>query len=221
MQKIRAIITGASGMVGEGVLWECLLSEEVESVLVIGRRACGHSHPKMKEVLIKDFFDLSSIENDLSGYNATFFCLGVSSIGMNEEQYTNLTYDLTMNFAYTVLKQNKEMQFCYVSGGNTDSTEKGKIMWARVKGKTENDLINLSFKNVYVFRPGFMKATAGLKNTLKYYKYFAWLAPVLITLFPKHASTLRELGEAMINSVIKGSNKKVLEVLDIVELAKK
>jgi putative NADH-flavin reductase len=144
--KVRAIVTGATGMVGEGVLHECLLHDDVEQVLVINRRPCGITHPKLKEILHGNFFDLSPVASELSGYNACFFCLGVSSVGMKEPEYTRLTYDITMHFAETVVKQNQGMTFCYVSGAGADSTEHGKMMWARVKGKTENDLVNLPFK---------------------------------------------------------------------------
>ncbi len=143
--KIKAIITGVTGMVGEGVLHECLLHPDVESVLVINRKPCGVKHEKLKEIIHKDFFDLSSIEDQLSGYNACYFCAGVSSVGKKEDEYKRITYDLTLNFAKTLLKLNPDMTFCYVSGVGTDSTEKGRSMWARVKGKTENDLLKLRF----------------------------------------------------------------------------
>jgi uncharacterized protein YbjT (DUF2867 family) len=166
--KIRAIITGASGMVGEGVLHECLLDPQVEAVLVIGRKPCGTVHPKLKEIIHADFFDISPIANQLSGYNACYFCLGVSSVGMKEPEYYRLTYTLTLNVAQTLSKCNPDMTFCYVSGASTDSTEKGRSMWARVKGKTENDLMKLPFKQVFAFRPGYMHPTPGLKNVNKY-----------------------------------------------------
>jgi len=217
--KIRAIVTGATGMVGEGVLHECLLHPDVEQVLVINRKPCGVSHPKLKEVIHGDFYNLTSVEEQLKGYNACFFCLGVSVIGLKEEQYYKLTYELTMNFATTVSRLNPGMTFCYVSGSGTDSTEKGKSMWARIKGKTENDLMKLPFRQAYMFRPGLMKATAGAKNTLKYYKYFSWLY-LLRPLFPGFICTLKEIGLAMTNTVNKGYPKKVLEVKDIVALAK-
>lgn len=220
-EKIKAIITGVTGMVGEGVLHECLLSPDVEAVLVINRKPCGVIHPKLKEIIHADFFDISSIENQLSGYNACFFCLGVSSVGMKEPEYTRLTYTLTMNVAQTLSKLNPDMVFCYVSGASTDSTEKGRQMWARVKGKTENDLMKLPFKHVYAFRPGYMHPTEGLKNTNKYYKYISWMYPLLRRLFPNGLSTLAELGQAMINVVKFGYEKPVLEVKDIVALAKK
>ncbi len=154
--KIKAIITGATGMVGEGVLMESLLHPDVEKVLVINRDPAVLSHPKLTEILHTDFFDLSPIADKLTGYNACFFCLGVSSVGMNEEKYYSLTYTLTMHMAEILARQNPEMTFCYISGAGTDSTEKGRLNWARVKGKTENDLMKLPFKKVFAFRPGFM-----------------------------------------------------------------
>jgi len=217
--KIRAIITGVTGMVGEGVLHECLQSPQVEQVLVVNRKPCGITHPKLVEVIHKDFFNLSSIEGHLYGYNACFFCLGVSSVGLKEPEYYKLTYTLTLNFANTLAKLNHDMTFCYISGASTDSTEKGKIMWARVKGKTENDLLRLPFEHVYNFRPGYMHPTPGLKNTLPYYKYLTWLYPVVRKVFPKMASTLAELGQAMINTMLVGYYKPILEVKDIVALA--
>ena len=219
--KVNAILTGATGMVGEGVLHECLLHPEVESVLVITRKPCGVLHPKLKEIINTDFFDLSAIENQLSGYNACFFCLGVSSLGMKEPEYTRISYTLTMNVAQTLSKLNPGMTFCYVSGAGTDSTEKGRMMWARVKGKTENDLAKLPFKATYAFRPAFMLPTKGLKNTLSFYKYITWLYPIVHPLFPNSFGTLKELGLAMINCGIFGSEKKVLQAKDIAMLAMK
>ena len=218
--KIKAIITGATGMVGEGVLHECLLHPDVESVLVINRRTCGVSHPKLKEIIHTNFFDLSEIESQLSGYNACYFCAGVSSVGKKEDEFRHLTYDLTMHVAQTLSKLNPDMTFCYISGSGTDSTEKGKLMWARVKGKTENDLMKLPFKKVYAFRPGFMKPTKGLKNTLKGYKVLGWLYPFLHTLFPGSSCLLSEVGLAMINITKNGYDKSIIEVRDIVKLAK-
>ena len=219
--KIRAIVTGATGMVGEGVLHECLQHPDVEAVLVVGRKSCGVIHPKLKEIIHTDFFDLSAIKDQLSGYNACLFCLGVSSVGMKEEDYSRMTYTLTMNFARTLCDQNTGMVFCYVSGSATDSTEKGRQMWARVKGKTENELMKLPFKNVYNFRPGYMQPTAGLKNTLKWYRYISWMYPFLRAVFPKYVTTLKELGLAMIQAASKGYTKQVIEVKDIVALARK
>ena len=208
-------------MVGEGVLHECLLHPDVEAVLVINRKPCGVVHEKLKEILHKDFFDVTPIASELTGYNACFFCLGVSSVGLKEKEYTRYTYDLTMNVAGVLAGQNPEMVFCYVSGGGTDSTEHGRSMWARVKGKTENDLLKLPFKKAYMFRPGYMQPTKGLKNTLKMYKAMSWLYPLLRPVFPAGVCTLKEVGIAMINTVTKGYDKSILEVKDIVALAKK
>ena len=219
--NIRAIVTGTTGMVGEGILHECLNHPDVESVLVVNRRSCQVSHPKLKEIIHNDFYDFSNIEDQLAGYNACFFCLGTTSVGKNEEVYTHITFDLTKAFADTLIKHNLDMVFCYVSGTGTDSTEKGKIMWARVKGRTENYLLNLGFKNAYLFRPGVILPTKGLKNTLTMYKIFSPLLPVVRLLFPKQICSLKEIGTAMINTVTKGYKKNVLEVKDIVELAKK
>ncbi|MCX6244953.1 MAG: NAD-dependent epimerase/dehydratase family protein [Bacteroidetes bacterium] len=221
MNPIKAIITGATGMVGEGVLHECLLSDKVESVLIIGRKTCGVSHPKLKEIIHPDLLNLSTIENRLSGYNACFFCAGVSSLAVKEPEYTRISYDLTMHVAQTLSRLNPEMTFCYVSGAGTDGTEKGRLSWARVKGKTENDLVKLPFKAVYNFRPAFMLPTKGLKNALSFYKYINWMYPMLHPLFPNYFGTLKDLGLAMINSVLFGYEKNVLEAKDIAVLAKR
>ncbi|AIZ64044.1 epimerase [Hymenobacter sp. DG25B] len=218
--KIKAILTGATGMVGEGVLHECLNHPEVEQVLSISRKPSGITHPKLREILHEDFLDLSPIQDQLTGYNACFFCLGVSSVGMKEPEYRRLTYNLTLHFAQTLLPLNPGLTFCYVSGAGTDSTEKGRQMWARVKGKTENELLHMGFAHAYMFRPGFMQATPGLQHTLPYYKYFGWLYPALRKFLPQYVSTLKELGLAMINVVQKGYFKPVLEVPNIVALAK-
>ena len=165
--KINVILTGATGMVGEGVLHECLINSEVEKILVIGRKSCGVINPKLEEIIHTDFKNLSPIENQLANYNACFFCSGVSSIGKSESEYFELTYTLTLNFAKSLSKVNPDMIFCYISGAATDSSEKGRTMWARVKGKTENDLMKLQFKKVYNFRPGYMQPTKGLKKNLE------------------------------------------------------
>jgi uncharacterized protein YbjT (DUF2867 family) len=219
--KIKAIITGVTGMVGEGVLHECLLHPDVESVLVINRKPCGVKHEKLKEIIHRDFYDLSSIEDQLAGYNACYFCAGVSSVGKKEDEYRHITYDLTLNFAKTLFKLNSDMTFCYVSGVGTDSTEKGRSMWARVKGKTENDLLKLGFKDAYMFRPGYIQPTKGLKNAYKIYKVFVPFYPMLKTLFPKYVVSLEELGKAMINVTLFGSGKKILECIDIVQASKR
>ncbi|MDI1356299.1 MAG: epimerase [bacterium] len=220
MKKTRVILTGATGMVGEGVLHECLLHADVEAVLVITRKAIATQHAKLKVVVHEDFYDFSTIAEQLTGYDSCLFCLGVSSVGMKEKDYAHVTYDLTMALARVLASVNADLTFCYISGAATDSSEKGRSMWARVKGKTENDLLNL-FKNGYMFRPGYMSPTKGLNNILKYYNYVDWMYPGLRLLFPNFVSTLRELGLAMINSALKGYDKRVLEVKDIVKLAGK
>jgi hypothetical protein len=217
--KINAIITGATGMVGEGVLLECLDHPDTERILVLNRKPLGMTHPKLREIIVKDFFALEPIAQDLTGYNACFFCLGVSSVGINREEYRHITFDLTLNTAQTLARQNPEMTFCYVTGAGTDSSEKGRSAWARVKGATENALLRL-FKNAYMFRPGFMKITPGQKNIKSWYKYIAWLYPIGRKLYPAGFCTLQEVGQAMINVVLKGYPKVVLEVPDIVALAK-
>ncbi len=219
--KIRAIITGATGMVGEGVLIECLAHADVEHVLVLNRKPCGVSHPKLEEVLCPNFMDLSAIENKLQGYNACFFCMGVTSIGLTEEEYTNFNRDIPVHVAEVLSKLNKDMTFCFVSGAGTEGSGKSKNMWIRVKGKAENDLMKLPFKKAYMFRPGYMQPTKGAKNTLKLYKAVSWMYPVFRAVFPKFVCTLKEVGLAMINTVNKDYETNLLEVKDIVALAKK
>jgi len=218
--KIKAIITGVTGMVGEGVLHECLQHADVERVLIVGRKPSGITHPKISEIVHADLYDLTPIEDRLSGYNACFFCLGTTSVGKNEADYYAVTYTLTLHVAGILSRHNPDMTFCYISGAGTDSSEKGRLAWARIKGKTENDLMKLPFKRVYNFRPGYIQPTKGLRNTLSFYRYIAWLYPVFKLLFPKHVSTLRELATAMINAAVTGYDKAVLEVPDILKLAK-
>jgi uncharacterized protein YbjT (DUF2867 family) len=215
---ISAIITGATGMVGEGVLMECLADPRVERVLIINRKPSGFTHPKLREIVQADFHDLSAIESRLAGYDACFFCLGASSLGMSEADYTKVTHDLTLHLGHTLARQNPDMTFTYVSGAGTDSSEHGKTMWARVKGATENELLRL-FPRGVMFRPGFMRATPGQKNLKGWYKAIAWLYPIGRRLYPKGFCTLQEVGRAMINATATGSPKPVLEVMDIVALA--
>ena len=205
-------------MVGEGVLLECLKHSGVEQVLVINRKPGGVSHPKLSEIIHSDFFDLKPIEQQLTGLNACFFCLGVSSVGMSKEEYRHITYDLTLTVAQLLAKLNPATTFCYVTGAGTDSSEQGSVAWARVKGATENALLRL-FKRAYMFRPGFMKATPGQNNVKSYYKFIAWLYPIGRALYPAGFCTLREVGLAMINAASKGYPKQILEVKDIVALA--
>lgn len=216
---MKVIVTGATGMVGEGVLHECLLHPEVKAVLVINRKPCGIKNPKLSEIILTDFFDLSAIQSQLAGYDACFFCLGVSSVGLSETEYTRLTHTLTLHFASALIAQNPGMVFCYISGAGTDSTEKGRSRWARIKGRTENDLMKLPFKKAFLFRPGFIEPGPGLKNTLRSYKYLFWLIPIFRRLAPNWICTLKEIGLAMIHAVLKGYSKNVLEVSDIKKLA--
>lgn len=206
-------------MVGEAVLMECLNHPDVESILAINRRPCGFTDPKLSEIIHDNFNDLSPVEDRLSGFNACFFCSGVSSLGKKEPEYFSLTYTLTISFAKTLAKLNPEMTFCYISGAGTNSSEIGKFMWARIKGKTENDLMKLPFSKVFAFRPGFLLASEGQKRVNKSYLLLNFLYPLLRLTMPKYVSTLKELGLAMINSVTKGYEKKVLEVPDIVRLS--
>jgi len=189
--------------------------------LVINRRPCNIQHPKLKEIIHKDFYDFSAIQSELTGYNACFHCMGVTSVGKNEAEYSKLTYDITMALAGLLAKVNQGMTICYVSGSGTDATEKGKIMWARVKGKTENDLIKLFAPKAYMFRPALIVPTPGLKNTYKMYKVLSPLIPVFKFLMPKYVCSLKEIGLAMINVVNKGFEKSFLEVPDIIKLAQK
>ncbi len=218
---LRVILTGATGMVGEGVLHECLNDNAIDHILVIGRKPSGVSHPKISEIMHEDFFDLSPVAGALAGYDACFFCLGVSSIGLKEEAYKRLTYDLTMTMAGVLQKQDPHIIFCYVSGSGTDSTEKGRSMWARVKGMTENRLLQMFPGRAFMFRPGYMHPTPGLKNTLKLYRYFTWMYPFMRMVFPWFVSTLSELGKAMIHVAKNGYERPVLEVRDIVRAAGK
>jgi uncharacterized protein YbjT (DUF2867 family) len=217
--RIKTIITGATGMVGEGVLLACLDHPDVEQVLVINRRPGGVAHPKLREIIHADFFDLAPLEQHVVGFNACFFCLGVSSIGMRQEEYRRLTHDLTLNMARLLAGSNPQMTFCYVTGAGTDSSEQGRVAWARVKGATENALMRL-FEQAYMFRPGFMKATPGQKNVKSYYTYLAWLYPIGRALYPAGFCTLQEVGLAMINAARQGCPKQILEVKDIVALAR-
>ncbi len=221
MQKLKVIITGATGMVGEGVLQECLVNPEVERVLIVNRKEYPIQHPELSQAILSDIQDIESVGEDLSSYNACYFCAGVSSVGMDEQKYSMLTYDLTLGFAKNLLAINQEMTFCYVSGSGTDSSEKGRTMWARVKGKTENDLMKLPFKAVYNFRPAFMRPTPGAKNVKGILKFITALYPILRPFSKTYFLTLEEVAKAMIVVSIHGYNKHVLEVEDISFLASK
>jgi uncharacterized protein YbjT (DUF2867 family) len=216
---MKVMLFGATGMVGQGVLRECLLSDEVSAVLTVGRTVTGQQNAKLREIAQKDLTNLSSVEDQLAGYDACFFCLGVSSAGMNEQNYTRVTYDLTMSVARTLLRVNPNMTFIYVSGTGTDSTEKGRSMWARVKGRTENELLHLGFKSAYMFRPGYIQPMDGIKTkTAVYALLYAVLGPlypVLKAIAPGYVTTTRQLGRAMIQAALHGAPTTHLENRDI------
>ena len=220
LTKIKVIITGATGMVGEGVMLECLENALVERVLIVNRKPYGMTHPKLKEVLVKDFMKLEEVRDQLSGYDACFYCAGVSSLGRSEEEYTHVTYDVTMNFAKTLVAVNPEMVFVFVTGAGTDGTEKGKLMWARVKGRTENALTRLGFRGAYNFRPGLMKPMPGQRKLNKYFWLIGWMIPLVKMAAPNYVSTLRDVAVAMIRCVTVGYGKQVLEIRDINSLGK-
>lgn len=217
--KIRAILTGATGMVGEGVLLECLQNPNVEHVLVLTRKPTGRSHAKMTELLVPDLADLSAVESQLTGYNACFFCAGISSVGVSKEEYERITHDLTLAVGETLARLNPELTFIYVSGASTDSSETSRQHWARVKGRTENELLALPFQAAYMFRPGMMRPLEGQQNVPKLMRVIDWLYPVVKRLAPAVACTLEEVGQAMTNAADFGYSKRVLEVPDIVALA--
>lgn len=216
MSSIKVILTGATGMVGEGVLMECLENPNVSEVLSVSRKPSGKKHAKLREYIVPDFLAIPTYDENLKGYDAVFFCAGISSVGMNEEEYTKITFDTTIHFAKATLNMNPDMVFNYVSGAYTDGTESGKMMWARVKGKTENTLRKLGFRAVYNFRPGFMKPVEGQKNVKWFFKPFIWIFPAVL---PTKSLTLREVGRAMIYAVQKGYPTSTLEIKDIKNLA--
>jgi uncharacterized protein YbjT (DUF2867 family) len=216
---MRVILTGATGMVGQGVLRECLLDQTVTEVLSIARSSVQQQNPKLRELLLPDLANLSGHESELANFDACFFCAGVSSAGMSEENYTRLTYDLTLSFARTIAPLNPQMTFVYVSGAGTDSTEKGRSMWARVKGRTENALLRLPFKAAYMFRPGFIQPLHGIRSKTRLYQFFYdLLTPVMPLLkgrFPKYLTTTEQLGRAMIHVAKSGYPKPILDPEDI------
>ena len=207
---MNIIITGATGFVGEGVLLECVDHPQVKQILLVGRKEYPITHPKVSQCIVPDFLQLDAVRDRLKGYDACFYCAGISVIGLNEEAYTRITYTTTLHFAKVLLELNPGMVFDYVTGRHTDSA--GKAMWARVKGRTENALSLMPFKGQYNFRPGFMKSSKDQKNVRMLYKVFGilWMA-----LFPGQSCTVKEVGLAMINTVLKGYSKSILEVEDI------
>ena len=219
--KIKAIIFGASGMIGSGVLIEALAHPAVDSVLSIGRSSSGMQHPKLKELIHRDFTDFSEVEDQLAGYNACFYCLGISSFRMSEEAYTRITFEFTEKVGEVLSRLNPDMSFCFISGAGTDADS--NTMWAKVKGNAENVLKTFSFKQLYLMRPGYVQPVKGVKSKTKLYSFlyllFGSLYPVWKRLFPKYVSTSEEIGLAMIHAVLHGFEKQTLESIDIVELA--
>ncbi len=219
---MKVVLFGASGMVGQGVLRECLLDPDVATVLSIVRSSTGQQHQKLREIVHKNFLAFSSIEAELAGFEACFFCLGVSSAGMSEENYRRVTYDITLAAATTLVKLNPHMTFIYVSGAGTDSSEHGRTMWARVKGQTENALLRLPFKAAYMFRPGVIVPLHGITSRTKLYRVsYAILGPLLPLFigFPKYVTTTEKLGRAMLIAAKRGAPKPILESADINILA--
>jgi uncharacterized protein YbjT (DUF2867 family) len=216
---MKVVLFGATGMVGQGVLRECLLDEGVDRVLAIGRSSIGQPHPKLRELVQPNLFDYSAVEAELTGYDACFFCLGVSSAGMTEADYRRVTYDLAMAAAETLVRLNPSMTFVFVSGAGTDSSEKGRSMWARVKGATENALLRLPFKAAYMLRPAFIQPLHGIESKTKLYRIFYVVTgpifPLLRRLFPRYVTTTEQLGRAMIALARRGGPKAVLESGDI------
>lgn len=221
---MKIILFGASGMVGQGVLRECVLAEDVESVLLIGRSPSGLSHLKVRELVHTDFLDYCVVESEMRNFDACFFCLGASAAGMSEVQYARINHDVPLAAAKTLAQLNPKMTFIYISGTGTDSTEKGKIMWARVKGKTENDLLRLPFKAVYLFRPGIIQPLHGAHSkTASYRIMYALLRPILPLarkLWPNAILTTESIGQAMLAVARHGAAKNVLEASDITAIAK-
>jgi uncharacterized protein YbjT (DUF2867 family) len=216
---MNVVIFGSSGMVGQGVLLECLRDEGVTGVLVIGRSTAGRQHAKLQEVLQPELFNVDAYADQLENLDACFFCLGVSSAGMSEDSYRRLTYDLTLAVARELAARNPGMCFIYVSGSGTDSTTRGRTMWARVKGATENALLAMPFRRAYMFRPGAIRPLDGIRSKTRAYRiiymFAGWLFPLLHLLFPRSIVTTREIGRAMLSVARDGWSKPVLEPSDI------
>jgi uncharacterized protein YbjT (DUF2867 family) len=221
---MKVILFGATGMVGQGVLRECLFDAEVEAVLTVGRRATGQAHPKLREIVRPDVSDLAPVVDQVRGYDACFYCLGVSSVGMRELQYTQLTYDLTTKVAQFLATVDPGMTFVYVSGAGTDSTEHGRSMWARVKGRTENALLRLPFRAAYMFRPGIIRPLHGIRSNARSYRIaYALLLPFVLlvsAVAPNSLTTTEKVGRAMIHAGARGAPHPLLSTRDINELAR-
>ena len=220
---MKTLLFGATGMVGTGVLLECLADDRVTAVTAIGRSPSGRIHPKLTDLSHQDFLHYESLQPKLIGYDAYFFCLGVSSLGLDEAAYTRITYDYTLAAARACLAANPAGTFCYISGAGTDSTERGRSMWARVKGRTENHLLALGFRQAYMLRPGFIQPVKGVRSKTGWYQAFytvlAPLSPVIRTLFPGIATTTSAVGRAMIRLGLEGYAKPIVTTRDINLLA--
>ena len=220
---IKVILTGATGMVGKGVLLECLDHASVDEVLAIGRGSTGIQHAKLKELIHKDLSDFSSITHLLQGYDACYFCLGISAAGLKEDEYKRITHGYTLALAKALYAINPALTFTYVSGEGTDSTEKGRMMWARVKGKTENDLLNLGFRQAFMFRPGAIIPLRGIKSRTKAYQfmydYFMWLVKLIKLISPNSVVNTTQIGLAMIHATLEGYEKLIIRPKDIIRLA--
>jgi uncharacterized protein YbjT (DUF2867 family) len=215
---VKVILFGATGMVGQGVLRECLLDPDVETVLAVGRTPTGQTHPRLQELIAQDLWNLNPVGEKLAGYNACFFCLGVSAAGMKAADYERLTYNLTLSVAAALLERNPAMTFIYVSGSGTDSTERTRMMWARVKGKTENALLRMPFKAAYMFRPGYIQPLHGVRTKTNWYRaFYAVLAPLypLLKFVPKYVTTTECVGRAMLRVTREGFDRSILESRDI------
>jgi len=216
---MKAILFGATGMVGQGVLRECLLDPDVESVVTVGRAPTGQKHEKLRELVHANLLDFSAIEGELSGHDACFFCLGVTSAGTSEQEYERITYRIPVAAAQTLVKLNPGMTFVYVSGSGADSSEKGRTMWARIKGKAENALLAMPFRATYVFRPAFIQPLHGIRSRTKLYNamyaVLGPLYPVVKAIAPGYATTTEQLGRAMIAVARRGFAKRILESQDI------
>ncbi|MEQ8926427.1 MAG: NAD-dependent epimerase/dehydratase family protein [Fulvivirga sp.] len=220
---MKVIITGSTGMVGKGVLLECLDHPDITEVLLINRRSISVKHNKIKEIIHQDFGNYDSIKDQLAGYDAVYLCMGISAAGLSEKKYHEITHDYTIALAKAIYDHNSKATVTYVSGKGTDSSEKGRIMWARVKGKTENALLNMGFKQAFMYRPGAIIPLKGIKSGTKlyqfFYDYFMWLIKFLKFLFPKSIVNTTQLGNSMINVTINGYSKSILEPSDILETA--
>jgi hypothetical protein len=219
MTSMKVIITGTTGMIGEGILLECLNDNRISAILSVSRKPIGRSHPKLKEYIVSDFLTLKEDDEKLKGYDACFFCAGISSIGINPTDYERITYDTTLQFAKAV-GPNPNMSFVYVSGGGTDSTEKGRLHWARVKGKTENDLMKLPFKQAFGFRIGIVQIAKGQTHVLPFYKYVSWLIPILKIISPNILNSMKQVANAMIVVSSKGYPNNIIHVKDIHQMSK-